>query len=289
MRLFTLTCTLSLSLFFLNSTAQTTNGTVSSLVGAENYFSTIVKEKGQREGFLKVSDPETILFRPDAVKAVKFYADQQDDPGELTWEPSLARISKSGDWGFTTGPFVYTDNESTSRSYGQYLSVWKANKKGVWKLAIDIGAPHPKPLKEEPLSFTDPKSTRFFRQISAARLKQRVDMIITTDKLFATTLNKNTALGYDSFLADNARLVFPGFEPVNGKNKIQEFYGKQRMQIDTEVTGADRSIGSDLAYSYGTAQITRNGQTSKYNYIRIWESQEGFKWNVIVELFSPTN
>lgn len=52
---------------------------------------------------------------------------------------------------------------------------------------------------------------------------------------------------------------------------------------------ANRSIGSDLAYSYGTAQITRDNKTGKYNYVRIWESQEGYKWNVIVELFSPAD
>lgn len=267
---------------------QTTNGTVSSLVAAENYFAATVKEKGQREGFLRVSDAETIIFRPDPVKAELFYDKKQDDPGELIWEPSFAKISKSGDWGFTTGPFVYTDFKSDSKSYGQYLSVWRANKKGVWKLAIDIGSPHPKPEKEPELKFTDPQSGRFFRQISQARLKQRVDMILTTDKLFGTTLRKNTALAYDSFIADNARLIFPGSLPIEGKDKIQAFYSKEGIQIETEVTNADRSIGSDLAYSYGVARITRNGVVSKYNYIRIWETQEGYKWNVIVELFSPT-
>src|SRR6476661_3302517 len=83
-----------------NCFGQTTNGKVSSLVAAENYFAAIVKEEGLREGFLKVSDRETIVFRPNPVKAEEFYDKKQIDPGVLSWEPAFARISRSGTWGF---------------------------------------------------------------------------------------------------------------------------------------------------------------------------------------------
>ncbi len=268
--------------------SQTSNGKVNSLVAAENYFAAIVKEEGVRDGFLKMSDNETIVFRPNAVKAQEFYDKKQADPGELFWEPSYARISRSGDWGFTTGPYVYTANDDTAnKSYGQYLSIWKANKRGVWKLTLDIGTPHPKPQAEPGLNFIDAKNSKFFRQISATRLKQREDMILTTDKLFASTLTKSMAIGYDTFLANDARLIFPGTEPIIGKENISRFINEQALNIFTEPLQADRSPGSDFAYTYGTAQITRNNKVTKYNYVRLWESQAGFKWNVVVELFSP--
>ena len=270
-----------------NSFGQASNGKVSSLVAAENYFAATVKEEGIRNGFLKVSDNETVVFRPNAVKAEAFYAKKQIDPGELIWEPSYARISRSGDWGFTTGPYIYTANSDSSKSYGQYFSIWRANKKGVWKLALDLGTPHPKPAKEPVMDFTDPKNSKFFRQISAVRLQQREEMILASDKLLASALTKSTALGYDTFLGNEARLIFPGVEPIIGKENIKKFIDEQGINIFSEPVLADRSIGSDLAYTYGSAQITRNNQTTKYNYVRVWESQEGFKWNVIVELFSP--
>ncbi|MEJ7778624.1 MAG: nuclear transport factor 2 family protein [Daejeonella sp.] len=278
----------SIALFLISSSfAQVSNGEVSSLVAAENYFAATVKEKGLREGFLKVSDSKTLVFRPNPVNAEDFYSKKQGDPGELIWEPSYARISRSGDWGFTTGPYVYTSGSDSTKSYGQYLSIWQANKKYVWKLALDIGTPHGKPLAEPVLNFTDAKNFKFFRQISQARLKQREDMIMTTDRLFSNTLKKNLPLAYNTFLGEEARLIFPGFEPIAGKENISKFYEKQEVDIVTEPALANRSIGSDLAYTYGIAQVTQNNKTAKYNYVRIWESQEGFKWNVIVELFSP--
>ncbi|SKB63279.1 Cif family virulence factor [Daejeonella lutea] len=270
-----------------NCFGQTTNGKVSSLVAAENYFAAIVKEEGLREGFLKVSDRETVVFRPSPVKAEEFYDKKQIDPGVLSWEPAFARISRSGTWGFTTGPYVYTTNTDGSKSYGQYFSVWRANNKGVWKLALDIGTPHSKPSKEPNLDFTDPENVRFFRQISPTRLKQREDMIMASDKLLASALKKSTVLGYDTFLGDDARLIFPGVEPIVGKENITKFLIEKNVNIFSEPIDADRSIGSDLAYSYGSAQVTQNDKTSKYNYVRVWESQEGFKWNIILELFSP--
>ncbi len=270
-----------------NSSGQVSNGQVSSLVAAENYFAATVKAEGLREGFLKVSDNSTLVFRPNPVKAEEFYDKKQIDPGLLSWEPAFARISRSGNWGFTTGPYIYTANDEGEKSYGQYFSIWRANKKGVWKLALDIGTPHPKPTKEPDLDFIDPQNSRFFRQISPVRLQQREDMIMASDKLFASSLTKSTALGYNTFLGDEARLIFPGFEPITGKENITKFLIEKDINIYSEPVQADRSIGSDLAYTYGTAQITRNNKTAKYNYVRVWESQEGFKWNVIVELFSP--
>ena len=270
-----------------NNYAQVSNGMVSSLVAAENYFAATVKEKGLRQGFLKVSDDETLVFRPNPIKANNFYDKKSEDPGELKWEPSYARISRSGDWGFTTGPYVYTATNDSSIFYGQYLSIWKANKKYVWKLALNIGTPHPKPSTKPVLNFTDPKNFKFFRQISQARLKQREDMIMTTDRLFSNTLKKNLNLAYNTFLGDEVRLIFPGFEPVTGKENISKFYNSNGINIVTEPALANRSIGSDLAYTYGIAQISQSDKITKYNYVRIWESQEGFKWNVILELFSP--
>lgn len=271
----------------INGFGQASNGRVNSLIAAENYFAAIVKEKGIRNAFLKVSDSETLVFRPNAVKAEDFFNKKSEDLGNLFWNPVYAKISRSGDWGFTTGPYSYQANDSADYSYGQYLSIWRANKKGIWKLALDMGIPHPKPIIETELNFADPENFKFFRQLSPGRLKQREDMILTTDRLFSNTLKKNQDLAYDVFTADAAHLLFPGYEPVLGKVNIINFLKRHELNIFTEPALANRALGSDLAYTYGTASITKNDVNTKYNYIRIWESQEGYKWNVILEIFSP--
>ena len=273
-----------------NSFAQLSNGKVNSLVAAEDYFSNFTKKNGSKAAYLKVSDDETIIFRPEPVKVKDFYSrGTMDAPGQLSRESVYARVSRSGDWGFITGPYTYIGEDNTSPSYGQYLSVWKTNSKGVWKLALDLAIAHNKPNITPELDFVDSKNLKFFKQISLSRLKQREEMITTTDKLFSNTLLKDQSLAHDIFLADNARLLFPGEEPIIGKARINYFLDKIQIKIESEPVRADRSMGSDLAYSYGTAFITRNNKISKYHYIRVWESQEESKWNIILEAFTPAN
>ena len=268
--------------------AQISSGKVSSLVAAEDYFASLAKEKGVKKAFLAVSDEQTLLFKPDPINALTYFDKKAESTELLSWKPSFAKISKSGDWGFTTGPYTYkpaVDEEKAS--YGQYVSVWKMNKKGVWKLAIDLGISHPKSNIEPQLNFIDPKSTKFFNQYSESRLQQREDMILTSDKLFSKTLEGYKNLAYNVFLGDDARLLFPGFEPIIGKRNITDFLRYQELTIATEPLQADRALSSDFAYTYGKANITKNNKTSSYNYLRIWEAQDGHKWNVILEIFSP--
>ena len=275
-------------LLFNTVNAQTSNGTVSSLVAAENYFAGIAKEKGLKKAYLMVSNENTILFRPNPVKALKYFDKTPSDESQLSWFPVMAKISKSGDWGFTTGPYIYkTSAESSESSYGDYLSIWKMNGKGVWKLAMDLGIQHDKPATEAKLIFTDPKYTRLFNQRSASRLKQREEMILTSDQLFGATLKKYNNLAYNVFLGDDARLLFPGYDPILGKSAITDFLRNEEIQIYTEPVKADRARGNDLACTYGTATVVSKGKESKYNYVRIWEVQDGHKWNVIVEAFNP--
>jgi len=272
----------------VNSFAQESNGRVNSLVAAENYFSALAKKNGSKEAFLKVSDDESIIFRPDPVKVKDFYGrGTVDGPGQLSWVPVYAKISQSGNWGFTTGPYTFLSSPDAEPSYGQYLSVWKADFKGVWKLALDLGISHQKPLVEPELNFTDPKSIKFYKQISPARLRQRQEIITTTDRLYSNTLMKDQSLAHDVFMGENTRLLFPGEEPIIGKARINNFIGRNQISIESEPLRSDRALGSDLAYSYGIAYVTKNKLITKYHYVRIWESQEEHKWNVILEIYTP--
>jgi ketosteroid isomerase-like protein len=277
-----------LSLLIFQARGQTSNGKVSSLVAAENYFESLAQSKGNRKAFTTVCNDQSIIFRPDPVKALNFYKKNKADSSELHWKPAFAKISRSGDWGFTTGPYTYkAGKKSAEIGYGQYVSVWRMNSDGVWKLALDLGISHDQPKNEEKLYFADAVTSRYFNQKSEVRLQQREDMIMTSDQLFSSTLKAHKNLAYNLFLGENSRLLFPGHEPFIGKRNITDFLRYEGLTITTEPTEADRALGGDLAYTYGKATITKNKVDKVYNYVRVWEVQEGFKWNVILEIYTP--
>lgn len=68
-----------------------------------------------------------------------------DDPNTtLTWEPDRADIAASGDLGWTTGRYtsrsVGPDGE-TRTGTGRYVSIWRKQPAGSWRVVMDLGNP----------------------------------------------------------------------------------------------------------------------------------------------------
>jgi hypothetical protein len=272
--------------FVSTTVAQTqTEDKVSQLTSAENYFSALAKKKGIKKAFLSVSSEETIIFKPGPISPEKYFKKKSDSLGHLSWQPVYARIAKSGDWGITSGPSTYQASDSSKIHYGDYLSVWKKNTKGVWKLAINLGVEHKKPKTTPAMFFKNPNNEIYLRQRSENRLQQREDVVFSSDKLMGTVLKADTKVALKEFLADEARLLFPGFEPIIGKKGITAFWEKHGQRIGSEPIKADRSYSGELAYTYGNASIVQKGLNKKYHYVRIWEVQTGYVWKVIFEVF----
>ena len=64
-------------------------------------------------------------------------------PGaSLTWEPRWAHASDDGTLGFTVGDYESTGVDSNGESmwsYGLYVSIWRRQFDGSWKVLMDLG------------------------------------------------------------------------------------------------------------------------------------------------------
>lgn len=59
---------------------------------------------------------------------------------QLTWSPEGARMSPQGDMGFTWGHYEGTSKDSEGsavKTSGRYMTVWKRQPDGSWKVAMD--------------------------------------------------------------------------------------------------------------------------------------------------------
>ncbi|MEO8446045.1 MAG: DUF4440 domain-containing protein [bacterium] len=61
----------------------------------------------------------------------------------LSWYPVNGEVAASGDLGYTWGNWKLTAKDSTY--YGNYFTVWKKQKDGKWKVALDGGNSTPQP------------------------------------------------------------------------------------------------------------------------------------------------
>lgn len=256
---------------------------VGEIIATDYYGSELAGNKGALAGLSFSVDKNTIFFQPAPENASQYLKNLPNLPDQISWKPVVAKIAKSNEWGFTSGPFVSKVNGMPT-NYGEYLSIWKRDRKGKWKIAYRAEIKHDKPSEEEGIQFVNPPNRKFVLQRSRERLSQREEIINSTDKLMGTVLRADNRVGYDEFLAHDSRLLFSGFNPVVGKENIQEFLVKNSIQINTTPVGVDRSLSGELAFSYGDAKVIKDNRVHNFYYLRVWEVTEDYKWNVLIEM-----
>lgn len=66
-----------------------------------------------------------------------------DTTFSITWDPIYAEVAASGDLGYTVGRYEQTSRvaDETVVNSGKYLTVWRRQEDGSWKVKADIGNP----------------------------------------------------------------------------------------------------------------------------------------------------
>ncbi len=67
-----------------------------------------------------------------------------DESVELTWTPEVAEVAYYGDMGYTIGTYEFVQGDPEGgfvRSNGTYVTIWRKQGDGSWKVAVDIGNP----------------------------------------------------------------------------------------------------------------------------------------------------
>lgn len=258
---------------------------VNELISAEYNMSVLAKNRGIFTAYKTYSDEYTTFFVPAPTNALSYLNGKPKLPDVITWKPIYAKVSKSNEWGFTTGP-IHWQSVGYSKKFGEYLCLWKRDRKGEWKIAYRAISEHGQPTGDVNTIFESPINNKFRKLRSKARIKQREDIIFSTDQLFSTILKADNLTAFNEFLAEGARTYIPAYNPVVGLEKIKSFLKKQEITIESStVEKVDRTYSGELAYSSGEAIIRQGNEQINCHYIRIWEVQEDAKWKVVVDMY----
>ncbi len=262
--------------------AQKADGTTKSLLNAEKAFADATAKNGTKESFLKYAAADGLVFRPNPVNAKTFYA-SAPDMKNLAWNANFARVSRSGDLGFTSGSYTEGGDQ---KSYGHYLTVWRENG-GKWEFILDLGAETNKPLANKTTHIKEPKDHYSPKFANDKEIKASRDIIYTTEKTLNTMFKTYGASAFAGFLSEDAQLMFPGTDLMVGKENIIAFNNRMIDKINLKTTSADKALGGDLAYTYGLATIDYKADLREtFHYIFIWERQADFSWNIINQIYT---
>jgi len=65
-------------------------------------------------------------------------------PATITWKTEKLWVARSGDLATTWGRWISKRPDGSART-GRYVTTWRRNEKGEWKVLIDIGNSDPPP------------------------------------------------------------------------------------------------------------------------------------------------
>ncbi|HEX8137263.1 MAG TPA: DUF4440 domain-containing protein [Pyrinomonadaceae bacterium] len=270
---------------------------LASLVEAERSFARTSVEKGVRESFYQFFAEDGINFQPHPTKTREAIRKQPAPPARppitLNWEPAYADIARSGDLGYTTGPFWLTDQGPQHRPtrHGYYFSIWKKQPDGSWKVVIDAGIQTPAPASSAPPSFRAATPSEFKSKSARADLESERAALINQEREFLkASQSVGVAKAFQDFMSPEARLHRNGMQPMTERDSIRSYFSEKERTLRWEPIKADVSASGDLGYTYGSYEVKAegaSGKTEKGYYVRVWKRSREGKWKVVLDTTNP--
>jgi hypothetical protein len=261
---------------------------LASLIAAEYAFAALSPSLGTRGAFLAYLADDSVLFRPRPVRGKAWMESQPARPGVLTWYPSFACLARAGDLGVSSGPWEYRRNSLNEEpiAHGYFVSMWRVQTNGEWKVEIDCGIGCPPPtapidaLQPETVSEppVDETASSDLEQVCAALLGAEC-------ALAAEAARAGMPAAYDNHIVDQARVYRDEAWPSVGREAIRLGLSQRAGSIVWRPVEARASKSGDLGYVYGLAQFTPadGGARIESCYLRVWQPVDEV-WRVLVDV-----
>ena len=268
---------------------------LSSLVESEREFAATSLKEGTRASFMKffADDGISISPKPHVWKESAAKTPPPADPlaKTLYWEPIVADVSSSGDIGYTMGPASLKEKakQDTPVWYGFYFSIWKKQKDGTWKVAVDVGASSTKVVEQYFGQEITPAIHSAFKPAGkTAQGESAARELMNVEKAFSKNAEKKGVhSAYQDALDTQSRALREGLVPVTGRDAILAYLVKGTALRWLEPMHAGASKAGDFGYTYGAYRSDDKAKNPSGYYVRVWRRDVKGVWKIVFESASP--
>jgi ketosteroid isomerase-like protein len=258
------------------------------MADTEHAFAKRATVVGWRDAFLEFFADDAITFAPEVVPAKDGLRKQPSRPFselELVWEPRLGDVAASGDLGWLTGPSIsinHTVKDSKPR-YGCYLSIWRKQSDGRWRVLIDVGAGSPTPVPFAP-GFT---RIAFDSRYTGKNGKEAAGTgLVEADRDLNAQIGQGAARAFASRVTAASRLHRPGFVPIVGTDAIARWLNEHASTATAKDGGGESAAAGDFGYTHGTFDI-KEPTSHAGVYVRLWNRDASGRWWLMADVAQP--
>ena len=268
------------------SSGETIPPALAAMADTERQFAAAAQVKGIRDAFLEYFADDA-MFEPGRGKAKDQLLEQKAQPfseRELVWEPRTGDVAASGELGWLTGPGTFINHAAGDKTprHTNYLSIWRKEPDGRWRVFIDLGT-----SLNAPATFA-PGFTRFAfpnRYTGPESKAAATDRLAAADRAFNERLaSAGASAAYDEVLAAGARLHREGVGALTDHNAVQNWLKEHAHGLTAKAMAAESAASGDLGYTYGDYQLAPSGKPGAY--LRIWTREAQGRWRVVAEVLS---
>jgi ketosteroid isomerase-like protein len=249
-----------------------------SLAAAESAFAAHSVREGMRAAFLASFADDGVMVRSGWVNSNAFLATRPDPPIVLDWRPAYVEVAASGELGLSTGPWKITSKAKpdAAPSYGQFVSVWRREGAGPWRVAVDLGIAHPQPaLWDRALEAHVAGGTGGAGAIAAA------------ERAFSErSASAGTRSAYESQGSERLRFYRGGAAPAIGKRAALEAALAADARLLWSVERIETSKSGDFGYARGSYAAQSAPGSVLGHYLRVWRLEAG-AWRIALDVVDP--
>lgn len=278
-----------------NTPVAVPGGTQQDLFAAERAFARASTEHGIRAPFLEYFAPDGIDFQPGPGPAHErlLAHPAPADPLALLldWSPLAGAVARSGDLGFTTGPYSLRNQRDAGipTRYGYFFSVWK-RENGPWRVALDAGVSTPAAPEPEAQGAASESTKSSQGPWALTNWPGRGKEALLALEREPRSLDPEPAgaASYFDLLASSVRLLRDDSYAVLGADAVRKALAAPMRRVQWTSIGAAVAASDDFGYTYGRYTRLRGAteEASGY-YVHVWQRDEAGAWGITVEVLLP--
>ena len=246
------------------------------VVAAERAFAAASLSIGQHPAFLQYLAPDAITFDPVPAPGRAAHEGKPKSTSTLTWGPAWVAVASAGDLALSTGPWeLRRYEEPRVKMTGWFVSIWRKEPDGSWKVAVDSGI-------SAPLTFKMPTTA-----INASRPSVRRPAktgIAAADGRLAAAAAKGLGAAVLAQADPDIRVYRGDKPPSSGLAESRTLLEADTRRLTCKADKVVEASAGDLAYAYGSCTDASPEAKSQLGFLRVWRKDDAGAWKVLVDV-----